>query len=72
MRTIVENHPLVGKVVDFDWRNGKEKGTEYDASNMNVVQNVLVTSAKKDCYGDVWLYSDNFMPQKENRVCKIY
>lgn len=72
MRQLLENHELTGKRVDFDWRPAKEKDLPYDSFNKNVVQNVLVTEARQDCYGDVWLYSDNYAPQKINRVIKVY
>ena len=72
MRELLENHELVGKRVDFVWRSPKEQGVPYDSSNKNVVQGVLVTEVRVDCYGDLWLSSSGFAAQKINRVIKVH
>lgn len=73
MRMVVQDHPLIGKRVDFDWRAAKEKLSPYDEENRNVDRELLVESVKVDCYGVEWCYLENrTIPQAASRVCKIY
>lgn len=66
-------HPLIGKLVDTDWRKPAEQSLPYDEHNTNVDQRLLVVDARLSCYGDTWLFfKDRQIPQKEKRVCKVH
>lgn len=71
MRTDLVDHPLVGAVVDFDWRKDKEKHLPYDRLNLTVDQDVEITAVKLDCHGDAWCYSDKFAAVNIKRVINI-
>lgn len=68
----VENHPLEGKTVDFDWRGPKEKGLPYDPTNENVVQRVFIKWVGKNCHGELFCFCDGYLQQSVNRVVKVY
>lgn len=68
----IAEHPLKGKVCDFDWRSPKDKGTPYDDKTFTVEQGLRVEWVGKNCHGDVFAFFKNRAHCKIDKVCKIH
>jgi hypothetical protein len=75
MRTLMEDHHLVGQKALFDWRSDKEKKTDGpltefpDLSWDKRFTYGTVQEVRQDCYGDMWVTLVEYrIPQPYSRL----